>query len=266
MLSKPKFLGPEYAMAFLEQGVADAYQFRRSYPRETFTILAELIGNEPRIVLDIGCGTGDIARHLVEKADHIDAVDFSWAMIERGKTLPGGDHPKINWILGRVEDLSLHPPYGLITAGQSIHWMDWNIVLPRFATLLSPDGYLALVDLDERHDSWDADIVSLIRRYSTNQDFEAFDMLAAWERHGLWQRFGEQKIAPVPFRQTVEDYIASFHAHSSLSHARMGQERAAAFDAELRELVAPFAQDGYLAFEVAGRIVWGKPCSPRGSS
>ncbi len=259
MLSKPKYLGPEYASAFQEPSVAEAYQFRRSYPPETFTILAGLIGDAPRIVLDIGCGTGNIARHMVEVVERVDAVDFSAAMIERGKALPNGDHPKLNWLLSTVEDAPLHPPYGLITAGQSIHWMEWNVVLPRLAALLAPESYLAIVNVDERPDSWNADVGPLIRRYSTNQDYVPFDMLQAWEQHGLWQQYGEQKTAPVPFRQTVEDYIASFHGMSSLSRERMGPQQAAAFDAELRDLVSPFARDGYLVWELVGSVVWGRP-------
>jgi hypothetical protein len=61
-------------------------------------------------------------------------------------------------------------------------------------------------------------------------------MLDAWKRHGLWQQYGEKQT--VPFRQTVEEHIASFHGRSSLSRQRMSQEQAAAFDAELRTLRA----------------------------
>jgi len=44
-------------------------------------------------VLDIGCGTGFIARELADRVTHVDALDISPAMIEQGKRLPRGDAP-----------------------------------------------------------------------------------------------------------------------------------------------------------------------------
>lgn len=42
--------------------------------------------------------------------------------------------------------MPLGPPYGLVTAGSSLHWMDWEVVLPRIGRLLSPEGCLAIVN------------------------------------------------------------------------------------------------------------------------
>lgn len=89
-----------------------------------FNVLVGLIAGEPRTVLDLGCGTGFIARPLAPRVDRVDAIDVSEAMIEEGKRLPGGDHPHLQWIVGRAEDVALHPPYALITAGDSLHWME----------------------------------------------------------------------------------------------------------------------------------------------
>ena len=66
MIPKPKHLGLEYAAQFKDRGIVDAYPHRPSYPPETFEILSHLIPDEPRTVLDVGCGIGDIARRLVE--------------------------------------------------------------------------------------------------------------------------------------------------------------------------------------------------------
>ncbi|MBV9278962.1 MAG: class I SAM-dependent methyltransferase, partial [Chloroflexi bacterium] len=53
---------------------------------------------DPRVVLDAGCGTGDVARPLAPLVDRVDAVDISAGMIERGRRLPGGENPAITWI------------------------------------------------------------------------------------------------------------------------------------------------------------------------
>ena len=117
MQSKPERFGTEYAEAFKDQRVVDLYRYRPPYPAEVFDILAALIADEPRSVLDVGAGSGDIARHLVDFVERVDAVDFSLSMIEHGKLLTNGDHPHLHWIYGKVEEVPLSPPYALITAG-----------------------------------------------------------------------------------------------------------------------------------------------------
>ncbi len=84
-------------------------------------------------MLDAGCGTGEIARRMAPRVAHVDAVDFSPAMIANGKRLAGREASALHWIEGEVETVALTPPYGLITEASSLHWMDWSVVLPRFA-------------------------------------------------------------------------------------------------------------------------------------
>ena len=88
MQPKPAFLGQQIASAFQEESVVEAYQQRPPYPTSVFDILGNLVSDEPYHVLDVGCGTGFIARRLVGRVTHIDAIDISPLMIEQGKRLP----------------------------------------------------------------------------------------------------------------------------------------------------------------------------------
>ena len=127
MEPKPEFLGRQFATAFADVSVAESYRHRPPFSPQTFEVLNQLIRDEPRRLLDAGSGTGALARHLVQIAESVDAVDASQAMMDQGKNLPDGKHPHLNWILGRIEDVSLIGPYSLITAGNSLHWMDWTL-------------------------------------------------------------------------------------------------------------------------------------------
>src|SRR5260370_38172448 len=138
MQSKPERFGTEYADAFEDQRVVDLYRYRPPYPTEVFDILAALIADEPRSVLDAGAGSGDIARRLVGFVERVDAVDFSQNMIQNGKPLPNGDHPHLHWIYGKAEEVPLAPPSALITAGSSIHLTDLPPAFPPFSSLLTP--------------------------------------------------------------------------------------------------------------------------------
>jgi len=261
MQPKPTFLGQQFASAFQEESVAEAYQQRPPYPDVVFDILASLIVDQPSRVLDVGCGTGFIARRLVGRADHIDAVDISPTMVERGKRLPGGDAPSLEWIIGAAEDAPLNPPYALITAGDSLHWMEWAVVMPRFAKLLTPCGCLAILGVGQTSAPWDDELLAIIQRYSTVSGYRNYDLIAELETRNIFQTTGRQSTEPVLFTQSLDDYVESFHGRASFSRERMSASAARAFDAEVRVLVSRYVSDD-VTLQVVADVVWGKPIHP----
>ena len=132
---KPTHLNAHNASAFQETGVVNAYRHRPVYPPAAFSTLVKLLSNPSGRVLDVGCGTGFIARNLAQLVGQVDALDISETMIAEGKLLPEGNSPNLNWIVGKAEDCLPNPPYSLITAGESLHWMDWEVVMPAFGRL-----------------------------------------------------------------------------------------------------------------------------------
>ena len=132
-------------------------------------------------------------------------------MIEKGQSLPNGDNPRLRWLHGRVEDVVLDPPYALVTAGESLHWMDWNVVLPRFHEALAAGGYLAIVEHDTLPDPWFSKLGAIIPRFTTNRDYQPYNMIDELERHGMFEKVGEKTTVTVPFAQSIDDYIESFH-------------------------------------------------------
>lgn len=259
MIPRYEFLGERYSQRFQDQSVVNFYHLRPTYPPETFAILNKLIVDQPRVVLDVGCGTGTLARPLSVYTERIDAIDISKTMLERARTLPGGDSPKIRWQLGRAEDVELQPPYALITAGESLHWMDWGVTLPRFAQLLTPRGLLAIVNEEEQDTPWRAGYIQIVRRFSNNPHYRPIDLIAELEKYHLFQQRGEQTTAPVPLLQTIEDYTNAQHARSSLSLATLSDAQAGQFAREMHALLSPYAQDGYITVQVIGHVVWGTP-------
>lgn len=262
MKPKPGHLGRKYAEQFKDASIVEVYHYRRPYPDEAVSKLLALVTDEPRTILDIGCGTGDLARRLVNQVEHVDAVDFSQLMIDKGKTLPGGEHPRLNWIFGRVEEVSLQPPYALITAGESLHWMEWDIVLPLFHHILTPHGYLALVARGTEHNPWDDDLQALIQHFSTNHKYVPYDLTEELEQRQLFQSHGVLHTHPVPYVQSGEEYLQSLHSMNGLSRDRMGEESAKAFDKEVKKVLSPFQQDGRLHLSVVSTVVWGQPQEP----
>ena len=147
MKPKPVHLGSQYVNQFCDKSVAEVYHTRPPYPEETFEILQSLLPEGKLLyVLDIGCDIGDLTIPLALRADHIDAVDFSKAMLSRAQSRPGGDSPAIHWHCTSAEQHKFSHTYSLVCAGQSLHWMDWSILLPKIRRMLCFDGFLALIN------------------------------------------------------------------------------------------------------------------------
>ncbi len=259
MRPKPKHLGQEYAAQFQDAAIVAAYPMRPPYPAAVFAMLAGLATAHPRAVLDAGCGTGDVARRLAPLVDRVDAVDASARMIARGRALPGGDAPNLRWIVASAEAAPLEPPYALITAGESLHWMDWQVVMPRFRAALAPGGLLALAERNEQRSPWSEERLRLIQRYSTNTDFQPYNLIGELETRSLFTSAGERITEPEPFEQSVAAYVESIHSRNGFSRDRMRPEDARAFDMAASELVTPYARDGLLRLEIAARVTWGVP-------
>lgn len=263
MSTQPKQFGTEYASIFQDASVVAAYPNRAPYPAETFVRLAELIDQTlfPVRLLDAGCGTGQMTRGLLPHVDQIDAVDLSAAMIAAGQSMDYGRDPRINWIIGDIEKVKLHPPYALIVAAASLHWMPWDKTLPRFAQLLSPNGYLALVETRAEGAVWADELAPLFAHYSMNQAFQPYNMVtiaAELERRALFRQVGLFETQPVPFRQSVAGWIEAIHAGNGFSRDRMDAATAADFDQQLHTLVAQYCPDGVVEQQIRARIVFGK--------
>ena len=259
--TKPRQYWYDYASRFKHRSLAELYELRPPYPEETYQILLNLLGESRRKVLDIGCGPGKIARALVNHVDSVDAVDFSQEMIRVGKSLINGNHPKLRWINGPVEDVQLYPPYDMITAGASIHWMEWNVVFPKFKEVLATDGHLVIIDGDRPVRSpWQDAELSLIHKYSTNRHHEQIDLIQELVDKGYLHLIGDKKTAPVSFSQSLTDYVQSFHSRESMSKEHMGEENVKAFDAELSHILSDFVDNrGFLTFQLEARVTCGKP-------
>ncbi len=113
---------------FSDQEVARLYRCRARYPPEVLATLRRLMV-APRTILDVGAGTEDLARQMMDFTERVDSVDPSDAMIGEGRRLWGGMEGRLNCITARMEDAPSSAPYGLMTAVRAFTGSDFDVTL-----------------------------------------------------------------------------------------------------------------------------------------
>ena len=181
-------------------------------------------------------------------------------MIAKGRRgCDGGDASNLNWIEGEVETVALIPPYGLITAAASLHWMDWSVVLPRFAQVLTPKGVLAILVGDSPAVPNMEAFWKLMPDYWTFSEYQPFDVIEVLTQRGLFVIEGEAWTAPVAWEQPIADYIGSFHARTGFSRERMGAAASEALNTAAAPILWAICPEGRVPMNIRTRVVWGRP-------
>jgi SAM-dependent methyltransferase len=255
---KPTFLGPEYGAQFQDESVAGSYHARPAYDFRAFPLLAGLRAHPKGPVLELGCGTGDLTLGLAELVDHIDAVEPSGPMLTLARQrCPPALAAKVRWHHCLAEDFRFDGPYALIVAAESLHWMEWPVVMPKIWASLAEGAFLAVVDRRGRFpDGLGPELGALIPRYSTNQEYQPYDLIVELESRGLFREVG-RKTFDRPVALGVDDIIEWHHSENGFSRQRMTAEASREFDDQVRGMVATHHAEGRVPIRVETTVVWG---------
>ncbi|MDR3078484.1 MAG: class I SAM-dependent methyltransferase [Rickettsiales bacterium] len=142
--------GRTWDTASLFEGTAPYYaRFRPGYPKDLFNYLLEYFAvGVSDSVLDLGCGTGQIALEMAPEVGRVLAVDPQPGMLEEGKKLAGERGlTNIEWLLGQDRDVPAlaRSKVRLTTIGRAFHWMDREQLLEDLYPLTREGGGVAIV-------------------------------------------------------------------------------------------------------------------------
>jgi hypothetical protein len=121
---------------------------------------------------------------------------------------------------------------------------------------------LVLVERVEEPSPWSDELLKLIIQYSTNRDFQPYNLIEELTSRGLYQVEDQTQTEAETFTQSIADYIESVHSRNGFSRDRMAPEAAVAFDAAARAIIAPHAPDDTIMLRIRARLVWGQPLAP----
>jgi SAM-dependent methyltransferase len=122
---------------------------RLPYPAELATAFQEELGLDGSgRLLDVGCGTGEIALLLAPLYDEVVGLDADEDMVaEAGQEARRRGLRNTTWVHGRAEQLPLElGRFRTATFAQSFHWMDRPRVAATVLDMLEPGGAWVHVD------------------------------------------------------------------------------------------------------------------------
>ena len=132
----------------LFKGTAEYYdRFRPPYPSALLDDLRARVplGDSSRL-LDLACGTGQIAVPLAGDVAEVWAVDQEAEAVEFGKRK--SEHlgiANIRWITATVESVALDGSFDLATIGNAFHRLDRDAIASRLVEQLAECGCVALL-------------------------------------------------------------------------------------------------------------------------
>lgn len=111
-------------------------------------LMARVGAQQPRLVVDLGCGNGPLTLALAERwpQARVVGVDSSPQMLEAARRLEG--EGRVEWVeadLSRLDPADLGQAPDVVVTNATLQWVpDHTTVLTRWCRALAPDGWLAM--------------------------------------------------------------------------------------------------------------------------
>ena len=131
--------------------VAEDYvRCRGGFPAEMFTRLSHYgIGQPGQRVLDVGTGTGTLAREFARRGCSVTGIDPSAELLQQAHAEDREAGVVVKYIQGSAEELAgVGDAFDVTTAGRCWHWFDRERVAAELRRVLAPGGALAILHFD----------------------------------------------------------------------------------------------------------------------
>ncbi len=122
-------------------------RFRDIYPEEFYKKIVDRgLCVSGQNILDLGTGTGVLARNMYKYGAKWTGTDISPEQIEQAKLLAEAGGMKIDFIAVPTEEIDFpKESFDVITACQCFWYFDHEKVMPKLAELLKPEGKLLIL-------------------------------------------------------------------------------------------------------------------------
>jgi len=136
---------PDFAATAVDYG-----RFRQGFPDSLFERLrAHGVGRPHQRLVDLGTGTGTLARGFAARGCRVIGIDPAGPLLEQARRLDAEAGVAVEYRIGRAEETGLaDASVDVVTAGQCWHWFDRAAAAAECARILAPGGHLVIAHFD----------------------------------------------------------------------------------------------------------------------
>lgn len=239
--------------------VEDYIKYRPHYSPEVVAALQTACGLAPKhVVIDVGCGTGLLAKIFLENGNPVIGVEPNANMRNAGSEyLRRFDNFRM--IDGSAEATNLPDQSAdFVIAAQAFHWFQPPVTRREFARILRPEGWAVLIwhDRDMESTPFLRAYEDFLQRYATDYNAVAHNKVA---NYGALEQFFSPDKMHLIIQETAQHFDFEGLRGRLLSSSYAPREGPAAerMLAELPKLFAAHAQNGQVTLDYKTKIYYG---------
>jgi ubiquinone/menaquinone biosynthesis C-methylase UbiE len=233
-------------------GLSDLYaKARPSYPQEIIQWCLDLLPTAPKLIVDVGCGTGISTRAFAATGHDTIGIEPNAEMLAAAMEQGPARYQKGSSTCTGMADASSD----LIVAAQAFHWFDIPATLREFARIATPHAMCAAFwNIRGMESAFMTGYERLLQKHSTEYEVNERSMRTIVQL---------KKVLGKTVREHAVDHAVAMDLTRlrslalSSSYVKHGVADVPAFLAELEELFAAHANEGEVAMHyVTHAIAW----------
>jgi len=261
----------------LYRGTAEYYsRFRPRYPAVLVDAIERRVGlghGDP--LLDLACGTGEVALAFADRVADIWAIDLEPEMVEAARQNGlGRGVGRVHWLVGRAEDAELpEDHFGVVATGRAFHRLNRPLIAQLSTRWLRCGGYFIDMGADtsglfKPSEPWLAAAGKVYERWlprahksrdevtSSSAPDQPKATTQAVLAEGGFEQVAKHEF-PVPYVWEIDQFIG-YLCSTSYSSREFWGEAWADFEFDLRNTLATFAPAGVLTETISAYFVVGR--------